>query len=62
MAKEQASRDEKPTFAQEQEAFAISAGSGAAYEEIMAHERDIRAKQMQEIFLTHTRHKVRMQM
>ena len=48
--------------AKEVDAFAICAGSGAAIEEIMAHERDIRARQVQEIFLTHTRHKIRMKM
>jgi len=47
--------------AKDTDAFAIIAGSGAANEEIMANERDIRTKQIAELFMSHTRHKVRMQ-
>jgi hypothetical protein len=36
------------------------AGSGAANEEIMANEREIRRKEEAELFMIHTRHKVRM--
>jgi hypothetical protein len=61
MQKEQDAGHKNKKKPKETDAFAIVAGSGAANEEIMANEREIRRQQDAELFMIHTRHKVRMQ-